>query len=146
MKIAIASDHAGFVVKEKIKQVLQNRHQLADFGTFSEEACDYPEFALSVANAVSRREADRGILICGTGVGMAIVANKVKGVRAALCADEHTTRLSREHNDTNVICLGARTTPEDTIEQLVELWLMTPFKGGHHERRVAKIKGIEDLL
>lgn len=144
MNIAIGSDHAGFLVKEKIKGLLtQKGHSFRDFGTDTQVSCDYPDFALPVALAVGKGVMDRGILICGTGIGMSIVANKIEGVRAALCASEETALLSREHNDANIICLGSRTNPVEAIEQIVDIWLNTPFSQGRHSTRIEKIKTIE---
>jgi ribose 5-phosphate isomerase B len=138
--IALASDHAGFSYKEKIKTIL-NELQLpfADFGTNSNESTDYPDYGHAAALAVSKGECDRGILICGTGIGMSIVANKHVGVRAAACETIEAAELSRKHNDANVLCIGERLTTWDEAQAIVRIFLKTDFEGGRHERRVAKI-------
>jgi len=144
MKIAIGADHAGFSLKHRLRDKLKDSgHEVVDFGTWSEEACDYPDFALAVAQAVARGDADRGVLVCSTGVGMAIAANKVAGVRAALAAHPDEVRMSRAHNDANVLTLGAKYTDEKTAGAMVDLFLATPYEGGRHARRVAKISEIE---
>ncbi len=144
MKIAIGSDHAGWELKEKIRAYLEELgHQPRDFGTDSADSCDYPDFALAVAEAVVGGEEERGILICSTGIGMAISANKVPGIRAALCRDEETARLSREHNDANVLTLDSSIAASGNIRNLLRVWLNTGFAGGRHARRVGKIKQIE---
>lgn len=145
LKIALGSDHAGFEIKASIKNWLeQNGYVVQDFGTLSSSSCDYPDYAFLVAQAVSLRLADRGILICGTGIGMAITANKIPHIRAAVCFDEETAKLCRLHNDCNILCIGARTTPEDILMNIVKLWLITPFEGGRHQKRVDKITAIEE--
>lgn len=147
MVIAIGSDHAGFRLKERIKNyLLEKNYRVIDFGTQSEESTDYPYFAKEVCLALQRKEADRGILICGTGIGMSIVANKFKGIRAALCLNEYMARMSRKHNDANVLCLGDRVIGEDLAIAIVEVWLNTEFEGGRHERRVNLIKDIESMI
>jgi len=153
IKIAIASDHAGFPLKEIIKKYLgELGYEYEDFGTTSEESVDYPDYAFKVAEAVSENKFDnrfdRGILICGTGIGMSIAANKVPGIRAALCYDAETARLSREHNDANVLALGSRTTNSELAKEIVRVWLTTDFAGAgpggeRHLRRINKIKEIE---
>jgi ribose 5-phosphate isomerase B len=144
MKIAIGSDHRGYQAKERIRATL---HELGvtvvDHGTDSRNACDYPEKAFAVANAVAAKEADLGILFCGTGLGMSIVANKVPGVRAALCHDELTAQLSRRHNDANILCLPADLVGEALMQSMVRIWLRTEFEGGRHRRRVEKIEAYE---
>lgn len=144
MKIAIASDHAGYRLKTEVA-ALVNRlgHEVTDFGTHSEESVDYPDFAVKVARAVSQGESDRGILVCGTGLGMSIAANKVKGIRAVTCGDTFSARASREHNDANVLCLGARVTGSGLALDIVKTWLETEFLGGRHARRVQKISELE---
>jgi len=138
---AIGADHAGLVLKERLKLVLKRRGlEVEDFGAFSEASVDYPDFAHRVAAAVASGAATRGLLVCGTGQGMAMAANRHAGVRAALPFDEHSTRLAREHNDANVLALGARTLEPDVAERLLELFLDTPFAGGRHAPRVAKIE------
>ena len=141
--IALASDHAGFSYKEKIKTVL-NELQLpfTDFGTNSNESTDYPDYGHAAALAVSKGECDRGILVCGTGIGMSIVANKHTGVRAAACETIEAAELSRKHNDANVLCIGERLTTWDEAQAIVRMFLKTDFEGGRHERRVAKIHSL----
>jgi len=141
--IALASDHAGFSYKEKIKTVL-NELQLpySDFGTHSNESTDYPDYGHAAALAVSKGECDRGILVCGTGIGMSIVANKHTGVRAAACETIEASELSRKHNDANVLCIGERLTTWDEAQAIVRIFLKTDFEGGRHERRVAKIHSL----
>ncbi len=144
MKVAIGSDHAGFHLKEKIKEFLLSKgHEVLDFGTNSEDSTHYPIFARDVALAVQRGEADRGILVCGTGIGMSITANKFKGIRAALCLNEYMARMSRLHNDANVLCLGDRVLGVELALSIVEVWIETPFEGGRHLKRIDLIKEIE---
>ncbi len=144
MKIAIGSDHRGFNVKAKLLELAPRLgHTIEDVGTYSAESCDYPDAAAIVAGKVSRGEIDRGILICGTGIGMCIAANKVPGVRAAPCHDDLTAELSRRHNDLNVLCLSADMLGERLIDRMVEIWLNTPFEGGRHARRIEKIAELE---
>jgi ribose 5-phosphate isomerase B len=144
MKIALGADHAGFELKEKIKQhLLQKGIPVDDLGTHSTESVDYPDFARQVGEAVVGGRADWGILVCGTGIGMAMAANKVPGVRAALCGDLYTARMSREHNDANVLVLGGRLMGADMAADILLAWLETDFAGGRHARRVGKIADIE---
>jgi ribose 5-phosphate isomerase B len=144
MRIAIGSDHRGFEVKSRILSVLhQLGHEVYDVGTHSRDSVDYPDFAFEVARAVSEGRAERGILICGTGIGMCIAANKVRGIRAAPCHDCITAEMSRRHNDANVLCLSADLLGEELIERMVRIWLETPFDGGRHARRVEKITRFE---
>ena len=144
MKIGIASDHTGVSAREKVRDLLDRLGlEYQDFGCPSEAPVDYPDMAEAVANAVSRKECDLGILICGTGVGMSIAANKVRGVLAAVCHDEFTAEMARKHNHANVLCLGARVLTEDEIARLVDIWLKTEPDGGRHERRVEKMLKIE---
>jgi len=144
MKVAIGADHAGFAAKEQLKPVLRALgHEVSDLGTASEASCDYPDFAEQVARAVAGGGADRGVLICGTGIGMAMTANKVPGVRAAVVTDEKTAELSRQHNDANVFCAGARVLPVVKIAEALKVWLQTSFEGGRHARRVEKITKLE---
>jgi ribose 5-phosphate isomerase B len=144
VKIAIASDHAGVDLKDKIVKFLQELGQpVEDFGTHNQDSVDYPDYGLRVAQAVSEGKTERGILICGTGIGMSIVANKFPGVRAALCYDPFTAKVSRLHNDANVLVLGERVLEEKTALEIVRLWLATGFDGGRHARRLAKIEEIE---
>ena len=144
MKIAIGSDHAGFELKEKLRQQLSAEgHVVADFGTDSTNSTDYPDYAQKVGREVSAGRADRGILVCSTGVGMAIAANKIRGVRAAMAVNEDEVRLTREHNDANVLTIGAKFQDEQHAAALTELFLKTEFAGGRHARRVAKIAQLE---
>ena len=144
MKIAIASDHAGFELKEKIKKLLDELdYKYKDFGTNSNDSVDYPDYGLKVVESVARKEYDRGILICGSGIGMCMTANKVPGIRAALCHNVETAKLSREHNDSNILTFGARMIDEKTARDLVKVWLKTEFLGDRHLRRVNKMKEIE---
>jgi ribose 5-phosphate isomerase B len=144
MKIAIGADHAGFALKEQLRSRLAGEgHEVVDFGAASAESCDYPDFAQPVAREVAQGRVDRGILVCSTGIGMAIAANKVAGVRAAPAQSEDEVRLTREHNDANVLTLGARYVDEPRAANLVELFLNTAFLGGRHARRVAKIAQLE---
>ncbi len=144
MKIAIASDHAGFEMKEEVKGFLKELgHEYKDFGTEDKKPVDYPDFALKVANAVSKNECERGILFCGTGLGMSIVANKISGIRAVLCYDINTAKLSREHNDANILTLGARIIEFEKAKRIISVWLETDFLGERHSKRIEKIKEIE---
>ena len=144
MKIALGADHAGFALKEQIKQHLAATGiQVDDRGTSSTESVDYPDFARAVGDEVAQQKADLGILVCGSGIGMAIVANKVPGVRAANVTDEYQAQVSREHNDANVLALGARVLQPQQALSIVDKWLHTPFAGGRHARRVEKIAEIE---
>ena len=141
MKIAIGSDHAGFEYKEKIKILLgELGHEVQDFGTFSAQPVDYPLFIRPVAESVARGEHERGIVLGGSGNGEAMVANKVPGIRCALCWNIDTARLAREHNDSNVLSLGQRMMPEEVALEIVKVWLVTPFAGGRHARRIALIE------
>ncbi len=145
MKIAIGSDHRGFELKQRIGALCrQLHHEVVDVGPDTAESVDYPDFAFQVAQAVSEGRCERGILICGTGIGMCIAANKVKGVRAAPCHDSITAEMSRRHNDANVLCLSADLLGEEVIERMISIWLQTPFEGGRHARRVDKIARIEN--
>lgn len=140
MRVAIAADHAGYALKEVLKQELASSvDHIEDLGTMSEASVDYPDFAAAVARLVASGACDRGILVCGTGIGMAMAANKIPGVRAATVWNAETARLAREHNDANVLAIGARMVPADLAATLVRLFLTTPFAGGRHERRVNKI-------
>ena len=144
MKIAIASDHAGFKEKEKLKPLLNSLGvEYDDLGTVSEDSVDYPDYARKVAERVAKGEAEQGLLVCGSGAGMVITANKIPGVRAAVAWSEETARLARQHNDANVLAIGARTTPEDDIPKIVKAWFESDFDGGRHAARVAKIAEIE---
>ena len=144
-KVLIASDHAGFVGKEDIKKILdQMGIGYLDLGPGSETSVDYPDFAELVATGVANGDAERGILVCGSGIGMQIAANKVPGVRAALAWNEETARLCRQHNDANVLAVGSRTTPAETIEKIVHAFLTTEFDGGRHQQRLDKISRLEE--
>lgn len=144
MKIALASDHAGFAEKEKLKPLLTELGiDFSDLGTLSEESVDYPDYAQRVAEQVAEGYVDQGVLVCGSGTGMAITANKVPGVRAAVAWSEETARLARQHNDANVLAIGARTTPQGEIPKIVRAWFDTAFAGGRHSERVKKISAIE---
>lgn len=144
MKIALGADHAGLALKERLRERLQKHgHEIVDIGTWGPGSVDYPDYAEKVAVQVAAGEADRGILVCSTGVGMSIAANKVNGVRAALGVNADEVALVRSHNDANILALGARYTDEETAERLVGVFLDTPFDGGRHARRVDKITAIE---
>lgn len=142
MKIALASDHAGFEYKEAIREWLAaHGHDVKDFGTSSNAPVDYPDFIRPAAEAVARGECERGIVLGGSGNGEAIVANKVRGVRCGLCWNEESARLNRQHNDANVLSLGQRLIPRDLALRIVEIWLTTAFEGGRHLARIRKIEG-----
>lgn len=145
MKIAVASDHRGVKAVEQIKAIVaQLNHECVDFSPPGDSPVDYPDVAYLAADAVSRHKAERAILVCGTGIGMSIAANKVKGVRAALCFDELNAQISRQHNDSNVLCLSGDLLGSSALRKIVETWLTTDFVGGRHQRRVDKIQSIED--
>jgi len=144
LKIAIGSDHAGFELKEYIKNILiLMGHDVEDIGTDSMDSVDYPDYAIEVAWLVSEGKADRGVLVCGTGIGMSIVANKVKGIRASLVTNLYTAIQSRRHNDANILVLGGRITAKGLAEEIVRTWIDTPFEGGRHEKRIEKIRAWE---
>ncbi len=144
MRIALGADHAGVALKDNIKQLLDERGvAYEDFGTNTTDSVDYPDYAARVAHEVAAGTFDRGILVCGSGLGMAMAANKVAGIRAAAVGDERAARLSREHNDANVLALGERLTPADTARRIVTVFLDTPFAGGRHERRVQKLNALD---
>lgn len=146
MKIAVASEHRGFRAKDTIlSQLRDSGHEALDFGPYNPEMCDYPDFAGKAARAVSCHEVDRAILIGGTGIGMSIVANKFKGVRAALCHDTLSAEMSRRHNDANVLCLSVDLLGDELSTSMIKTWLTTDFEGGHHARRIAKITQYEQL-
>lgn len=137
MKIAIASDHGGFEMKEAIKLYLKERQiEILDLGTDSEESVDYPGFGKACGEAVAEGKADRGIVCCGTGIGISIAANKVKGIRCALCTDTHMAEMTRRHNDANILALGGRTTAPEKALEITGVWLDTEFEGGRHQKRV----------
>jgi ribose 5-phosphate isomerase B len=140
MKISIGSDHAGFALKEHLRAHVEAAgHEVADVGAFSSESVDYPDLAAKVALAVARGEAECGMIICGTGLGVAMTANRVRGVRAAPCTSQFAAEMTRRHNDANVLCLGGRLVTKEVAERIVDVFLSTPFEGGRHVRRVAKI-------
>lgn len=145
MRIIIGADHGGFEIKGKLAESLKKQgHEVKDAGTFTAESCDYPEIGAKVAEGVSNKKFDRGILICKSGIGLSIVANKFRGVRAALCHNAEQAKLSRQHNDANVLVLGAEQVTEKEIVEVIKTWLTTPFEsGGRHERRVRQIDEIE---
>lgn len=140
--IAIGNDHAGFEMKKNLMDHLQSRgYEVKDFGTYNTESCDYPDYAKAVANAVVSGEAEKGILVCGTGIGMSIAANKVKGIRAAVLSDEFSAQATREHNDANILCLGARVIDDEKAIKLLDIFLDTPFsEGANHVRRISKLE------
>ncbi|SES82610.1 ribose 5-phosphate isomerase B [Natronincola peptidivorans] len=145
MKIAIGSDHGGYGLKEIIKEHLKDKgFFITDFGTDSEASCDYPEFAEKVGEAVVKAEYDRGILICGTGIGISIAANKIPGIRCALVGDCFSAKATRQHNDANVLALGARVVGPGLALEIVDVWLNAEFEGGRHQKRVEKISSIEE--
>ncbi len=144
MKVALGSDHRGFSAKERLKAYLEsNGHQVTDFGCEGTNSCDYPDSALSGAKSVASGETERAILFCGSGIGMSIAANKVCGIRAALCHDELTAELSRRHNNANVLCLPADLLGEQLIRRVVDVWISTDYEGGRHDRRLEKISEYE---
>ena len=145
MKIAIASDHAAFELKDKIVQHLKELgHEPMDFGVYDDTSVDYPDYGVKVGKAVSEGEYERGVLLCGTGIGMSITANKFPGVRATLVYDNYTARMSRLHNDSNILVIGGRTTGISTAFDIVETWLTTPYEGGRHARRLKKISDLDN--
>ncbi len=145
MKITVGNDHRGFESKQQIKAIItQLGHECIDIGSNDNNPVDYPDLAYRAAITVSKKQADRAILVCGTGIGMSISANKIKGIRAALCHDELSAQISRHHNDANVLCLSGDLIGEVLLRKIVEAWLNTEFHGGRHQRRVNKIKAIEE--
>jgi ribose 5-phosphate isomerase B len=144
LKIAIAADHGGYTLKEEIKKVILDLgHEVEDFGCECLDSVDYPDYALPVAEKVAQGQFDRGILICGTGIGMSIAANKVKGIRCALVHDLFSAKATRQHNDSNVLAMGGRIIGPGVATEIVKIWLTTEFEGGRHENRVKKITDIE---
>ncbi len=145
MKVALGCDHAGYVLKDVVWACLESGgHEVIDEGTSSSESCDYPDFAEKVALRVAAGDAERGVVICATGIGMSMAANRVRGIRAALCNDLYTARFSRLHNDANILALGARVVGAGLAEEIVRTWMETPFEGGRHSRRVGKFGEIEE--
>ena len=143
-RIAIGSDHAGFAMKETLKQYLKEKgYDVKDFGTDSEDSCDYPDFAFAVADCVAAKEADKGVLVCGTGIGISIASNKIKGIRCALCNDVYSAKMCRQHNNANVLAMGGRVTGFGPAGEIVWAFVETNFEGGRHERRVNKIMALE---
>jgi len=142
MKIAIASDHAGLRLKNIIIKHFTG-HEFVDVGTYTEDSCDYPDYAVLAGEKVASGEVEAGFVICGTGIGISIAANKVKGVRAALCCNEFMAEMSRRHNDSNVLAMGARVIGDDLAIRIADVWLKSSFEGGRHEKRVLKIGKIE---
>ncbi|MBR4703690.1 MAG: ribose 5-phosphate isomerase B [Oscillospiraceae bacterium] len=142
--IALGSDHGGYALKEEIKKYLTEKGiPFIDFGTDSEESCDYPEFAEKVCRSVLAGESEKGILCCGTGIGMSMAANKIRGIRCALCSDGYSAEMTRRHNDANVLSLGGRVVGPGLALEIVEIFLRTPFEGGRHARRVSKVMALE---
>lgn len=138
MRVSIGCDHGGIILKNAIVTLLQGMgHQIEDAGTFTSDSVDYPDFAKAVCERVQDGTCERGILICGTGIGMSMVANRFEGIRAALCHELYTARMSREHNNANVLCLGARVVGPGLAEEIVKVWMQTEFAGGRHQRRIA---------
>lgn len=145
MKIALGADHGGFELKEEIKKHLEEKgFEIKDFGTYSTNSCDYPDYALPVAEAVAKKEFDFGILICGTGIGIGIAANKVPGIRAALCSDTFSAHATRQHNDANILTMGARVVGPGLALDIVDTFLSAKFEGDRHIKRIAKIEAIEE--
>lgn len=143
--IAIGCDHGGFELKTHIiKHLEESEIQVFDFGTYSEDSCDYPDIAEKVAKAVANGEYERGILICGTGIGISIAANKVKGIRAALCSDVYSAKMTRKHNDANILCLGGRVTGRELAFMICDTFLSEEFEGGRHQKRIDKIHKLEN--
>ena len=145
MKVAVGSDHRGYALKERIAALLKDLgHEAVDLGTGSEKSTDYPDFAFPVAEKVASGEVERGILVCGSGIGMSIAANKVRGVRAALCRTVDDARMTREHNDSNVLTLSEKSMEDPEIDELVRVWLETEYEGERHQRRLDKITDYEN--
>ena len=145
MNVALSSDHRGYAAKEHLKAYLASAgHHVTDYGCDGPASCDYPDTALVGAQSVASGDTDRGIFLCGTGIGMSITANKVKGIRAALCHDELTAEMSRRHNDANVLCLPADLIGEELMRRVIDVWLRTEYESGRHDRRLAKITAFEN--
>lgn len=143
--IALGSDHPAYAFKEEIKNFLQKKgHSVRDFGTFGPERVDYPDYGFAVGESVAKGECEKGILFCGTGVGISISANKVKGIRAVVCSEPYSAKLSREHNDTNILALGARVVGIELAKMIIDTWLNTGFEGGRHALRIEKISRYEN--
>ncbi len=147
MKIALGCDHAAYQLKEQLKEHLQQQgFELEDFGTFDESSVDYPDYAFFVGKAVVEGKCERGILLCGTGIGIGIAANKIPGIRAALCHDLFSAEASRQHNNANILTMGARVIKPELAMEIADIWLKTEFEGGRHQRRLDKITNIEDTM
>lgn len=145
MRIAIASDHAAFAFRQRIAEMLRSRgHEVVDLGTDTPASVDYPDYALKVTEELAAGRCETGVLICGTGIGMSLSANKVPGMRAAVATDPYMARMARAHNDANILCLGARVVGEGLAEEILDAWLTTAFEGGRHARRLEKIRQIEE--
>lgn len=145
MIISIGSDHGGFELKEEIIKYLSVKHySVEDRGCFSNDSVDYPDIAEIVGDDINKKNAHRGILICGTGIGISMAANKIKGIRAALCTSEHMAEMTRKHNDANILCLGGRTTETDLAKRIVDTFITTDFEGDRHQRRIDKITALEN--
>lgn len=146
-KIVIASDHAGFDLKECIVHYLRDKNvSVEDCGPHNSDSVDYPDYGIKIAKAVARKEAERGIIICGTGIGMSIVVNRFPGIRGTLCGDVYTAKLCREHNDSNILILGGRVVGQGLAQEIVQTWMATPFEGGRHQRRLDKIDQIDEMI
>ena len=144
MKLALACDHGGFKLKETVKKHLEEKgYEVVDFGTYSEESCDYPDYASKAAFAVAKKECEKGIVICGTGIGVSIVANKVHGIRCALVHDVFSAKATRQHNDTNMMAMGARVIGEGLALEIVDAWLSASYEGGRHDLRIEKMMALE---
>ena len=147
MRVGIACDHGGFTLKSHVVEVLaENGCEVIDMGTDSFESVDYPDFAIKALESLAKGECDRIVLMCGTGIGMSMCANRVKGVRGGLCHDSYTARMSRLHNNSNCLILGGRTTGPAVAREIVQIWLNTPFEGGRHQRRLDKLEKIQDTV
>ena len=146
-KIAIASDHGGFDLKKNVISSLQNKGlEIEDFGPSNTDSVDYPDYGIKIAHAILEQRVERGIVICGTGVGMSIVVNRFPGIRGTLCSDVYTAKMCREHNDSNILIMGGRVIGKDLALEIVEIWLKTEFEGGRHQRRLDKINNINANL
>lgn len=144
MRIAMAADHGGFELKEALKEYLQALgHEVVDFGPYRQEPCDYPDFAIPAARAVAAGECERGVFSCGTGLGVMLTANKVHGIRAVRCHESYSARMSRRHNNANVLCMGGRVVGVELAKDVLQVWLKEPFDGGRHARRVEKFMALE---
>ena len=144
MKLALACDHGGFKLKEMVKKHLEEKgYEVVDFGTYNEESCDYPDYASKAAFAVAKKECEKGIVICGTGIGVSIVANKVHGIRCALVHDVFSAKATRQHNDTNMMAMGARVIGEGLALEIVDAWLNASYEGGRHDLRIEKMMALE---